>query len=179
MVTFISGGARSGKSSFAEKYALQFIQGLNEKREKSLLYIATAERTDLEMEQRIARHIREREAIWHTIEAPLQITNVLQNEKGQKVILLDCLTIWLNNMMYKGKADLSLMMSEVSNWFRLSEENQLELIIVSNDVNEGIPSDNLFVHQYIYNLEKVHHLITSKADSVYQVVAGIPIKWKG
>jgi adenosylcobinamide kinase / adenosylcobinamide-phosphate guanylyltransferase len=176
MVTFISGGARSGKSSFAEKYALQFIHGLNE---KSLLYLATAERTDLEMEQRIARHIRERESIWHTIEAPLHITNVLQNVNGQEVILLDCLTIWLNNMMYKEKADLPLMMSEVSNWFRLSEKNQLELIIVSNDVNEGIPSDSLFVHQYIYNLEKVHNLITSKADSVYQVVAGIPIKWKG
>lgn len=179
MLTFISGGARSGKSSFAENYALQFRRELNNRNDKTLLYIATAERTDSEMDQRIARHIEERGSIWHTIEAPLDITNVLHNVKGREVILLDCLTVWLNNMMYKGKANLRMMQNEVSQWIQLTHQKQLELIVVSNDVNEGIPIDNLFIHQYIYNLEKVHRLLTSKADSVYQVVGGIPIKWKG
>jgi adenosylcobinamide kinase/adenosylcobinamide-phosphate guanylyltransferase len=131
------------------------------------------------MIQRISRHIEERDSVWHTIEAPLEITNVLNGLKGQEVILLDCLTVWLNNMMYKGKADLPMIMSEVSKWIQLSNQKQLKLIVVSNDVNEDIPSNNFFINQYIYHLEKIHHLMTSKADCVYQVVAGIPIKWKG
>ncbi|MGM7722379.1 bifunctional adenosylcobinamide kinase/adenosylcobinamide-phosphate guanylyltransferase [Metabacillus sp. Hm71] len=180
MLTFISGGARSGKSSFAETYAIhQFNKGIKTGKKEKLLYIATAERTDLEMERRIERHREERDSVWHTIEAPLDITNVLQNINEQNVILLDCLTIWVNNIMYKANADLFLILQEVSKWIHLSEQKKLEVIIVSNDVNEGMPSDNLFIHQYIYNLEKVHQLITSNAKSVYQVVAGIPIKWKG
>ncbi|MBO1514337.1 bifunctional adenosylcobinamide kinase/adenosylcobinamide-phosphate guanylyltransferase [Metabacillus bambusae] len=177
MITFISGGARSGKSSFAENYALELFKKAG--RKETLLYIATAERTDCEMENRITRHIVERESIWHTIEAPIEVTRVLQTVKEQEVILLDCLTVWINNMLYKGKTDIGMILEEVSKWIKLAEENQLELIIVSNDVNEGIQSDNLFIHEYIYKLQKVHSLVTSKAESVYQVVAGIPIKWKG
>jgi adenosylcobinamide kinase/adenosylcobinamide-phosphate guanylyltransferase len=177
MITFISGGARSGKSSFAENYALELFKRAG--RKETLHYIATAERTDPEMENRIARHIVERESIWHTTEAPMEVAQELQAVKEQEVILLDCLTVWVNNMLYKGKTDIGMILEEVSKWIDLAEEKQLELIIVSNDVNEGIQSDNLFIHEYIYKLQKVHSLVTSKAESVYQVVAGIPIKWKG
>jgi adenosylcobinamide kinase/adenosylcobinamide-phosphate guanylyltransferase len=179
MLTFISGGARSGKSSFAEHYAWQIGQELKYENQKELVYIATSERTDHEMEQRIARHIEERSTVWHTIEAPLDISKELLALNGQEIILLDCLTVWLNNMMYKGKADLPLILSEVSKWIKLSEQHHLQLIVVSNDVNEAVPINNMFIHQYIYQLEKVHSLITGKADTVYQVVGGIPIKWKG
>ncbi|KKI90318.1 hypothetical protein WQ54_20330 [Bacillus sp. SA1-12] len=180
MLTFISGGARSGKSSFAEAYALQlFNKGMKTSKKAKLLYIATAERTDPEMEKRIERHIKERESVWHTLEAPLDITNALLNVNEHDVIVLDCLTVWINNIMYKTNADIMLILKEVSKCIHLSKQQQLQLIIVSNDVNEGIPSDNLFVNQYIYNLEKVHQLITSNAESVYQVVAGNPIQWKG
>ena len=177
MITFISGGARSGKSSFAEKYSLNLFKQDN--KNSTLLYIATAERTDREMEERINRHIEERDSIWQTVEAPLDILAILEKTKGQEVILLDCLTVWLNNMMFKENIDLVSIIANVSKWIQLSRQKQIELIIVSNDLNEGMPIDHIMVHEYIYNLEKVHRTITESAESVYQVVAGIPIKWKG
>jgi adenosylcobinamide kinase/adenosylcobinamide-phosphate guanylyltransferase len=179
MLTFISGGARSGKSTFAEQYALQIRTETNKDHDKSLVYIATAERTDQEMEQRITRHILERSSVWYTFEVPLDIESVLLTVRDHKIILLDCLTVWLNNMLYKGQADLPRILDEVSKWIQITEQKQLHLIIVSNDVNEEIPTDSHFIHQYIYQLEKVHSLITANANSVYQVIGGIPIKWKG
>jgi adenosylcobinamide kinase / adenosylcobinamide-phosphate guanylyltransferase len=176
MITFISGGARSGKSHFAEQYALQFNKNQQLNDNQKFIYIATAERTDCEMEERINRHIKERESIWKTTEEPIHITDILENLKNQEVILLDCLTVWLSNMMYKENAGLPQIMDEIA---KLLRQQNHHLIIVSNDVNEELPNENWFVQQYIYFLEEVHRQITSKADSIFQVVAGIPIKWKG
>lgn len=176
MISFISGGARSGKSSFAEEYALNLYKRVNH---SSLLYIATAERTDHEMEARINRHIEERDPIWKTVEAPLDISTILENTKAKDIVLVDCLTVWLNNMMYKGNADLANIKVSVSKLIQVSRLKQIELIIVSNDLNEGMPIDHMMVHEYIYTLEQVHRTITANAEAVFQVIAGIPIQWKG
>lgn len=173
MITFISGGARSGKSTFAENYALKH------KNARPLIYIATAERTDREMEERISRHQDERDVSWQTIEAPIDITSSLHKLQQHQIVLVDCLTVWVTNMMYRQNASLSTLQNEVEKWIGISNQKQLNLVLVSNDVNEGVPDANSFVHQFIYHLEQVHHLLTTKADYVYQVVGGIPIKWKG
>ncbi|MBM7602987.1 adenosylcobinamide kinase/adenosylcobinamide-phosphate guanylyltransferase [Metabacillus crassostreae] len=181
MITFISGGARSGKSSFAEKLATEAYQQNNENKlgNSKLYYVATAERSDGEMNERINRHINERSGTWYTLEVPINISSQLENLHNHDVLLIDCLTIWLNNMMYKKQADLPQLLEEVTNWIDISIRKQLQLFIVSNDLNEGMLHKDYFTHQYMYALENVHHFLISESDAAYQVVAGIPIQWKG
>lgn len=180
MITFISGGARSGKSSYAEKLALEtYHQNLNNTSiNNKLYYIATAERTDGEMKDRINRHVHERSNLWDTLEAPMNLSTLLENLHNQDVLLIDCLTLWLNNMMYKKQADLTQLIEEVTSWIDISIRKQLNLFIVSNDLNEGMLVKDYFTHQYMYALENVHHFLISECDAAYQVIAGIPIQWK-
>ncbi|WP_226665289.1 bifunctional adenosylcobinamide kinase/adenosylcobinamide-phosphate guanylyltransferase [Metabacillus litoralis] len=181
MITFISGGARSGKSSFAEDLSIKSYKRHNQKTdtEIKLYYFATAERSDGEMNARIERHINERDKKWKTIEVPTDIAARLEQLNTFDVILIDCLTVWLNNMMYKKQADLFQIKAEVSNWIDICIRKQLVLYIVSNDLNEGMLVKDYFTHQYMYALEDVHQFIISESDAAYQVIAGIPVQWKG
>ncbi|MFD2444912.1 bifunctional adenosylcobinamide kinase/adenosylcobinamide-phosphate guanylyltransferase [Bacillus sp. CGMCC 1.16607] len=176
MITFISGGARSGKSSWAERMAFQkYMEG-----EKGrLYYLATGVRTDHEMEDRILRHQQERGNEWHTLEAPIYIGDALRSLENESVVLLDCLTIWLSNMMYSQKVDMVKILENAKDWLTLAKQKSVHIYIVSNDVNEGIPLNDDEVYRYIFALEHLHRLIIREAREVYQVVAGIPEKWKG
>ncbi|WP_273127423.1 bifunctional adenosylcobinamide kinase/adenosylcobinamide-phosphate guanylyltransferase [Bacillus weihaiensis] len=178
MITFISGGARSGKSAFAEKSAYHVFQK-HRSLTKRLYYFATAEQIDGEMKDRINRHQKQREEDWQTIEVPTNVTDKLISMNPYDVILLDCLTIWLNNMMYKEEADLIVIEREIHKWMEICRRKKLHLFIVSNDVNEGIMIRDYFTDQYIYLLESIHRYFVKEADTVYQVVASLPIKWKG
>ena len=90
---FITGGARSGKSVFAEKLALEFGG--------SLCYLATAQALDDEMEERIGLHRERRGEQWHTLEEPLDLSRVLKESDGRyQVILVDCITLWLSNLLF-------------------------------------------------------------------------------
>lgn len=181
MITFISGGTRSGKSTYAEKLSLATYQQIIENYESNskLYYIATAERSDGEMNERINRHIDERSSLWDTLEVPINISPLLENLHNHDVLLIDCLTIWLNNMMYKKQATSNQILSEVTKWIDISIRKKLNLFIVSNDLNEGMVVKDYFTHQYMYTLEKVHHFLIDESDAAYQVIAGIPIQWKG
>lgn len=180
MIIFISGGARSGKSQFAEHTALSFYTAAIEENQKaSLYYIATAKQSDDEMAERIRIHQQDRGTGWQTVEEPFDLERILSNCKKEDVILIDCLTIWLSNVMFELEYGLERMEMAVNKWLSLAHEKQFHLLIVSNDVNEGIPFQDKAVHTYIYSLQRLHQTIVRQSEVVVEVQAGIPTYWKG
>lgn len=176
MIGFISGGARSGKSHFAEEKALSLFY----KNEKSnLFYIATAKKTDKEMKERIRIHRLQRGGEWQTFEESFDILPILTSCKKNDVVLLDCLTIWLSNVMFEREYGLNQMGAIVESWLKFAQENEIHLLIVSNDVNEGLPFSDKAVQSYIYSLQQLHQRLVQKSDLVVQVQGGIPLYWKG
>ncbi|OIJ21353.1 hypothetical protein BKP45_00800 [Anaerobacillus alkalidiazotrophicus] len=180
MIVFISGGARSGKSSFAETQALSSYNNSKDIDPKSkLTYIATAKKVDIEMKRRIQIHQQSRANCWHTLEEPYDIFSILLNAREGDVILLDCLTIWLSNMMFDLNYDIEKLTKTVGNWVEIVKQKQIVFFIVSNDVNEGYPLPYKSVHNYIYYLESLHQFIINNVDQAIQLIAGIPVYWKG
>ncbi|MGD6830779.1 bifunctional adenosylcobinamide kinase/adenosylcobinamide-phosphate guanylyltransferase [Sutcliffiella halmapala] len=176
MIIFISGGARSGKSTYAERMASSIYSNTKNAR---LVYIATAKRSDKEMEQRIKIHRQERANDWQVEEEPYELSRTLENFQSGDVILIDCLTIWLSNMMFDRTYSYSDLAEEVSKWCSFAKEKQLQLIIVSNDLNEGCPSPYELVNEYMYSLERLHQMVVQEAQYAIQIIAGIPSYWKG
>jgi adenosylcobinamide kinase/adenosylcobinamide-phosphate guanylyltransferase len=194
LITFVSGGARSGKSRFAEELAQFVFMRMLEKYQRMeeetpqqmrashaphLFYLATAQAKDPEMVERIDRHITQRGSLWNTIEEPYDISRVLRSCHSGDVILVDCLTIWLNNVMFGLALSVEMIRTSIIEWLRIINEKELHVIFVSNDVNEGVPSTYEMVHQYMKVLEDMHYDLVQKADQAIQVVAGIPVYWKG
>lgn len=180
MIIFISGGARSGKSHIAERIAVSIFNKMKESDQKgNLYYIATAKRSDLEMEERIRLHQQDRLKEWQTIEASADLSSVLVNFKKNDVILIDCLTIWLSNVMFELEYSTQNIEDTVYSWLSLAKEKQFDLIFVSNDVNEGTPHPDQGVLTYMYTLQRIHQNIVERAEAVVQVIAGIPVYWKG
>lgn len=175
MITFVCGGARSGKSQFAENMALK----LTKQKSGNLYYLATARKSDEEMVERILIHQKDRGETWSTLEEPYDVEKVLMSCSTHDVILIDCLTIWLSNVMFGRHYGLEKLEDEVSNWIHLARKRQFSLVVVSNEVNEGTPFADQFVFTYIYFLQKLHQLLVTQADAAVQVQAGIPIYWKG
>jgi adenosylcobinamide kinase/adenosylcobinamide-phosphate guanylyltransferase len=194
LITFVSGGARSGKSRFAEELAqfvfMRMLENYQKMEEETpqhmkaslvpnLIYLATAQAKDPEMIDRIDRHITQRGSLWQTIEEPYHISRVLRSCHSGDVILVDCLTIWLNNVMFDLELSVEMIRTSIKEWVRIVSEKELHVLFVSNDVNEGVPSTQEMVHQYMKVLEDVHCDLVQKADQAIQVVAGIPVYWKG
>ncbi|WP_157812114.1 bifunctional adenosylcobinamide kinase/adenosylcobinamide-phosphate guanylyltransferase [Alteribacter populi] len=174
MITFISGGARSGKSRLAEELAVSKLLV-----DKEPFYIATAKITDDEMKKRIQIHQQGRNEHWKTFEEPYFILSTLLKARSGDVVLLDCLTVWLSNMIFDLQEPIDRLVNKVSEWMKVAKEKQLQLIIVSNDVNEGLPHADPLVYQYVLLLESLHQFIVREADQAIQVVAGCPVYWKG
>lgn len=168
-VTFVIGGARSGKSSFALKEA--------SKCSGQKAYIATAQALDDEMKERIERHKRERGDEWNTFEEPLKIAGLIPDLAGKyKVVLLDCLTIWLSNSMMTD-ADVKNEIEELINTLRITHYAS-RLFIVSNEVGMGIVPENKLARQFRDLAGMLNQKVAEIADEVYLVTAGIPIKIK-
>lgn len=167
MITFIIGGARSGKSSFAMSEAL--------KTKGKKAYVATAQALDEEMKKRIEKHKRERTAEWHAIEEPLQIAGIIKDISGKyDVILLDCLTLWLSNLMMNNKGiekEIKLLCSAL-------HAAPCTLFVVSNEVGMGIVPENEMARRFRDMAGALNQKVAEIADEVYMVVAGIPVKIK-
>jgi adenosylcobinamide kinase/adenosylcobinamide-phosphate guanylyltransferase len=171
MITFIIGGARSGKSRFAQTIAAKF---------EKVAYIATCRAEDAEMVERIAQHQQHRPKRWTTIDAPVEIgAAVEQNAPHYEVILLDCLTIWLSNFCFErrelSRAELQeAAMEELAK--ALKAAARTHLVVVTNEVGCGLvpesPVGRLFrdLHGWI-NQEAA-----KAADAVYHMVAGIAVE---
>lgn len=167
-VTLVLGGARSGKSGFSERLAKE--SGLERH------YIATGRAYDEEMHERIARHRADRGGGWTTHEVPLDLVERLTEiDAPGRVILVDCLTLWLTNLMMDER-DIDTAAATLVGRF---ESLSAKLIVVSNEVGLGIVPDNKMAREFRDHAGRLHQRIAASADEVFFVAAGLPLRMKG
>ena len=176
MIKLILGGARSGKSSFAEKIAHSLG-------EKDVIYLATAEIKDEEMVKRVAHHQQSRPQDWETIEEPYQAGKVLGKLKKGQVVLLDCITILISNLILdqEGKEmdkKEEIVMAEMETIIENSRKNDLKLILVSNEVGMGIIPSHSLGREYRDIAGRVNQYLAREASEVYLTCAGLPLEIK-
>jgi adenosylcobinamide kinase/adenosylcobinamide-phosphate guanylyltransferase len=161
-VTFVIGGARSGKSTYAEALA---------KSARSPVYIATAEQIDEEMSERIASHRARRGRRWRTVEEPLQLAAAiaLADEKDG-FVLVDCVTVWLNNLLFHSE-DIEPHMAILSDTLA---EAKGHIVIVANEVGLGIVPENALARRFRDDAGRVNQAIARIADEVVFIAAGLP-----
>lgn len=167
-ITFILGGARSGKSSFAE--------GLIEASGMDAVYLATGRAWDDEMSERIGLHKMRRGPFWSTIEEPLDLVGTLQNEcADNKAILVDCLTLWLTNLMMAERN----IGDEIARLTAVLPLLKGAVVLVSNEVGLGIVPENRMAREFRDHAGRLHQAVAGAAATVYFVAAGLPLKMKG
>lgn len=174
MIAFVSGGARSGKSTIAERLARECRQA----RGGALYYLATATASDAEMTARITRHRRERGDGWRTLEAPLALDAALAEVGGGDTVLLDCLTLWASQWLYAGggsEAEGEAMLARV---IETARARDIALVVVSNDLNEDLPPTDAETRRYLAFLQRLHRRLAREADRVLEAVGGVAIDWK-
>ncbi len=187
-LTLILGGARSGKSSHAERLAAEQAAAQERTQGGSVLYVATAEAWDDEMRSRIAAHRAQRPAHWRTLEAPRRtgaaIAVALQ-EEAAAVVLVDCLTLLANNVLMEvppdaGEAEATAaLMAEVDALLAVWAASQAEWILVSNEVGLGVVPAYPLGRLYRDALGRANQRLAAAADTVLLMVAGIAMQVKG
>lgn len=169
-VHLVLGGARSGKSRFAERLAKES--------KRTVVYIATATIYDSEMQHRVDRHINDRPKHWLTVEEPLALAQVLkENAREDTCLLVDCLTLWLTNILMSDKADVA-----INDYKRALLEALVDLpgqiILVSNEVGQGIVPVGELSRRFVDEAGWLHQDIANIAEKVTMVVAGLPMSLK-
>lgn len=182
----VTGGARSGKSAFAENMCQKFGQEIG--------YIATAAALDEGMTDRIKKHQERRPSTWKTFEKQEHIHEVFLQESARntQVFLLDCLTVWTTNVMLKdhtidwdtlARDQVNLIeaevLSQINDLIELVKKRETTLIVVTNEVGLGIVPENRLARLFRDIAGKANELVAASADEVHFVVSGIPMKIKG
>jgi adenosylcobinamide kinase / adenosylcobinamide-phosphate guanylyltransferase len=166
-LTLILGGARSGKSRYAERLGLG--SGLLP------VYVATAEALDAEMAARIAEHRARRGTTWRTVEEPLDLVETLQRECGPgQAVLVDCLTLWLTNLMVAKRP----VRTEMARLIELLPSIRGALVLVSNEVGLGVVPTDAMARAFIDHAGWLHQRIAEQADDVVFMAAGLPLHLK-
>jgi len=164
---FVLGGARSGKSRYAQARA-EALPGRH-------VFVATAEAWDDEMRDRIARHRADRDARWETVEAPRDLAEALDAQSGTgAVVLIDCLTLWLSNLLL---ADVDLDAAAAGLCDALARFEG-RLILVANEVGFGIVPDNALARRFRDAAGRLNQAVAARADEVMLVVAGLTLQLK-
>lgn len=167
----VVGGAKSGKSSFA----LRICNALNKKR----IFLATAQAKDNEMEKRIRHHQQERGSGWQTQEEPLRIIKAIQDQAGQdSVVLIDCITLWVNNLYMEYGDDRRSIEIEMERLVDQLSETNGTVVLVSNDVGSGIVPDNPLARIYRDDMGILNQRIARIARKVVTLIAGLPMVLK-
>jgi adenosylcobinamide kinase/adenosylcobinamide-phosphate guanylyltransferase len=169
MLTFVIGGIKSGKTKFALKKAEELNSG-------KLYYIATARAVDEEMKDRIERHRIERGEKWITIEEPIEVDKVLKTIPKGSVIIIDCLTTWLTNLLIENY-DVEEKTNKLLD-ILLKTKTDLDLFLISNEVGLGIIPDNPLARKFIDLSGNLHQKVAQIADEVYFIICGCEIKVK-
>jgi adenosylcobinamide kinase/adenosylcobinamide-phosphate guanylyltransferase len=179
----ILGGSRSGKSTYAQQLAL-------ETGGERVLFIATAEARDVEMEARIAKHRQERPDGWRTLEAPMGVAEALRPTIGDAgisdvgVVLLDCLTLLASNVMLAqgenadARAVEQAVLDEVNAVLDLWRAGDFTLIVVSNEVGLGVVPAYELGRLYRDLLGRANQMLAAQSDRVYFMIAGLPLELK-
>lgn len=167
-ITFVLGGARSGKSGFSERLVRE--TGLDRH------YIATGRAYDGEMEERIARHRLDRGDGWVTHEEPLALAETLKAVTApDRAVLVDCLTLWITNLMMD-EADIAQRCHELVAVLSACEG---QVVFVSNEVGLGIVPENRMAREFRDHAGRLHQAVAAVADEVHFIAAGLSLKMKG
>lgn len=164
----VLGGARSGKSRFAEGLAFDCAADRH--------YVATGRAFDEEMRDRIARHRSDRGDGWTTHEEPVDLVGQLKRiDDPSRVVLVDCLTLWVTNLMLDNQ-DVTARSAELAAFL---PQLRARVILVSNEVGLGIVPENRMAREFRDHAGRLHQLVAQVATEVYFVAAGLPLKMKG
>ncbi len=169
-MTLILGGARSGKSRFAQTLAAKG---------RHVAFIGTARPSDAEMRRKIARHQSERPASWKTIEAPAKLAKAIASRAPETdVILIDCLTVYVDNVMSARRGDSVKIQKDFDELCHEIQRSQCSIILVSNEVGCGIVPAFRSGRRYRDILGQLNQRIAAIADRVILMVAGVPLTLK-
>lgn len=175
-ITFVLGGARSGKSAFAEGLAKKY---------NDVVYIATAEAKDDEMRERVLIHRARRPLNWETVESPYHIDRVVFDLNGKAgLVLIDCITLYVTNMLLNlvGCSDMKMVdlkqrqkyiMAEINKLSQVCRQSRSDVIVISNEVGFGIVPDNALSREFRDIAGYANQSLAGEADEVYFMVAGI------
>lgn len=166
LITLVLGGARSGKSRYAEWLITTYPQ--------PWIYVATAEARDEEMAERIAAHKARRAAGWQTVEAPHELAGALRTAPADAAVLIDCLTLWLSNLM-ESESDIEGQTAELQ---EALAERPGPTVIVSNEVGLGIVPDNALARRFRDLQGSLNQQLASQAERVIMMVAGFAVAVK-
>ena len=170
---FVLGGARSGKSSFAEQLA---------KEGGRVLYVATAEALDDEMRRRIKSHRRQRPAEWDTLEEPLALPSALGPAlEGYDICLLDCLTLWISNMLLAGEDSPTAeqeILSAAGELLEVYQRSSATWIVVSNEVGLSVVPSSPLGRTFRDVQGRVNQMMAARADRAYMLIAGLAVDLK-
>lgn len=179
--TLVLGGARSGKSAHAE--------GLAAASGKDVIYVATAQAGDAEMAVRIARHRQQRNGNWTTVEEPLSLGDAIARWSApDRLILVDCLTIWLSNLLFAeertfpevGEIDPPAIFHEEREQFlRALDHAAGDLILVSNEVGMGVIPQGAISRWFVDEAGRLNQAIAARCERAVLVAAGLPLALKG
>ncbi len=176
-IILITGGSRSGKSVFAEQYAMN--QG------EKVAYIATAQVYDQEMETRVALHRTRRPANWLTIEAPYDADVAVEQATSEaNVILFDCLTLYTSNLLLSPNTptdpekQYQYIMKQIDKLLASARASQKTILFVTNEVGMGIVPENALARRYRDIAGIVNQKVAAFADEVYLVVSGLAVEIK-
>lgn len=170
MRELILGGIRSGKSRLAEQHAIN--SGLE------VVYIATAQVRDEEMQRRVAEHQAHRPATWRSVEAGQNLAAVLQHEaSAQRCVLVDCLTLWLTQLLCD--ASEQDLQRECEALLAVLPTLPGQIILVSNETNMGVVPMGELSRRFCDEAGRLHQQLAQICDRVYLTVAGLPLKMKG
>jgi adenosylcobinamide kinase / adenosylcobinamide-phosphate guanylyltransferase len=163
MITLVLGGARSGKSLYAEKVIEEMGGGT---------YLATSRVWDAEMSERVQIHQDRRNELWDTIEEPIHIANLIAD--SNKPMLVDCLTLWLSNLVEE-EQDIEL---ETQKLCESLKRAQHPIVLVSNEVGLGIVPDNALARKFRDHAGRLNQAVAQTAHRVVFVAAGLPLVMK-
>lgn len=168
MIYLITGGERSGKSSYAQNLALQLTD--------SPIYVATARKWDADFQNRIDRHQQERDERWTNIEEEKYLSKI---DFTQKVALIDCVTLWLTNFFTDHQYDVNLSLEEAKKEFlSIANQKNATLIIVTNEIGMGVHAETHIGRKFTELQGWMNQFLASNADEVVLMVSGIPVKIK-
>lgn len=168
MIYLITGGERSGKSSYAQNLALQLSE--------TPIYVATARKWDNDFQNRIDRHQQERDERWTNIEKEKHLGEI---DFSGKVALIDCVTLWLTNFFVDTKNDVTVSLEEAKKEFlTISNQQNATLIIVTNEIGMGVHAETHIGRKFTELQGWMNQFLASKADEVVLMVSGIPVKIK-
>lgn len=163
MITLVLGGARSGKSQYGESIIESMGGGL---------YLATSRVWDTEMAERVKEHQTRRTQLWQTVEAPIAVADEII--KADQPVLLDCLTLWLSNLMEEER-DISMACDELIDALKKARK---DVVLISNEVGLGIVPDNALARKFRDLAGRLNQDIAAQADRVVFVAAGLPLVMK-